>query len=134
MDYNKAVNELYESKISENTHEDMFIKKLIANVNIGLLEKCFNKVSRGYLFENKAECQHYQAIAGGSMHLIQKIEERVVVKPVLDHGLDFGLDPLDPPSDSESGAPKSHIFQAVGDPLHVLSRKAQAQLKMASDT
>ena len=63
------------------------------------------------------------------MHLIQKIEERVEVKLVFEHGLDFGIDPLDPPSDCESEAPKSHMFQAVGDPLYVLARKAQTQLK-----
>ena len=68
------------------------------------------------------------------MHLIQQIEERVEIKPVFDHGLDFGLDPLDPPTDDESEGLSSHMFQAVGDPLYVLSRKAQTQLKMASDT
>ena len=129
VDYNKAVNELYETTISDNKHEDTFIKKLVANVNIGLLEKCFNKVSRGYLFQDKAECQHYQAILGGTMHVIQKIEERVEVKPFFDHGLDYGIEPLDPPSDDEAEELTSHLFMTVGAPLYVLVRKAQQQLK-----
>ena len=123
------MNELYETTISDNKHEDTFIKKLIANVNIGLLEKCFNKVSRGYLFQDKAECQHYQAILGGTMHVIQKIEERVEVKPFFDHGLDYGIEPLDPPSDDEAEELTSHLFVTVGAPLYVLVRKAQQQLK-----
>ena len=63
------------------------------------------------------------------MHLIQKIEERVEIKPVFEHGLDFGIEPLDPPSDCESEGLSSHMFEAVGDPLYVLARKAQTQLK-----
>ena len=38
--------------ISPDTNKDNYIKKLVANVNIGLLEKCFNKKSRGYLFQD----------------------------------------------------------------------------------
>ena len=39
VDYAKLVNELYESKVAEDDQQDVYIKKLVANVNIGLLEK-----------------------------------------------------------------------------------------------
>ena len=45
VDYNKAVNELYETTISDNKHEDTFIKKFLANVNIGLLENASIKLA-----------------------------------------------------------------------------------------
>ena len=75
VDYRKATYELYKTKISEDQNEDMLIKKLIANVNIGLLEKCFNKKTKGYLFRDKSECQRYQAMIGGTIHRISKIED-----------------------------------------------------------
>ena len=54
VDYAKLVADLYESRISENDQQDVYIKKLVANVNIGLLEKCSNKKSVGYLFQDYA--------------------------------------------------------------------------------
>ena len=39
VDYKKLVEELYATRISEDDQQDVYIKKLIANVNIGLLEK-----------------------------------------------------------------------------------------------
>ena len=53
VDYQKASDELYSSVISENKDEDVYIKKLVANVQIGLLEKCLNKASKGMLFDTK---------------------------------------------------------------------------------
>ena len=73
VDYAKLVNELYESKVSENDQQDVYIKNLVANVNIGLLEKCSNKKSVGYLFQDYEECKFYQAQYGGVIHSIQKI-------------------------------------------------------------
>ena len=39
VDYKKIVEDLYNFSISENNEEDIYIKKLIANINYGLLEK-----------------------------------------------------------------------------------------------
>ena len=74
VDYAKLVNELYESNISENDQQDVYIKKLVANVNIGLLEKCSNKKSNGFLFQDYEECKFYQAQYGGTIHSIQKLK------------------------------------------------------------
>ena len=38
VDYAKLVSELYESKISADEQQDVYVKQLIANVNVGLLE------------------------------------------------------------------------------------------------
>ena len=72
VDYATLVNELYETKISDNDVHDVYIKKLVANVNIGLLEKCYNRKSVGYLFRNYDECKFHQAQYGGSIHTVQK--------------------------------------------------------------
>ena len=72
VDYAKLVGELYESKVLENDQQDAYIKKLVASVNIGLLEKCSNKKSVGYLFQDYDECKFHQAQYGGSIHSIQK--------------------------------------------------------------
>ena len=58
MHYKTAIQELYDSTTSADETQDTHthIKKLIANVNIGLLEKCFDRKSRGFLFEDLAEC------------------------------------------------------------------------------
>jgi hypothetical protein len=43
VDYKQIVDDLYNSKISDNTEEDKYIKKIIPNINFGLLEKSWNK-------------------------------------------------------------------------------------------
>ena len=104
--------------ISQGSNKDTYIKKLVANVNIGLLEKCFNKTSRGYLFQDLSECQHYQAKMGGTIHVLHKIEDAL-------EALDFGLDD----GTSNEGIRETHIFKQSGDPLYVLVIKAEALLK-----
>jgi hypothetical protein len=52
VDYAKLVDELYETKIADDDRQDVYIKKLIANVNICLLEKYSDKKTVGYLFQD----------------------------------------------------------------------------------
>jgi hypothetical protein len=47
VDHQEAIDELFKMSISPDGNKDTYIKKLVANVNLGLLEKCFNKKSRG---------------------------------------------------------------------------------------
>ena len=111
VDYAKLVNELYESKVAENDQQDVYIKKLVANVNIGLLEKCSNKKSTGYLFQDYDECKFYQAQYGGVIHSIQKIED---VSEILERS-PLGLD-----DDCEMiGSIVSFKFVYCGDPYFV---------------
>jgi hypothetical protein len=83
VDYKKIINKLYNSTISNNESEDIYIKKLIANVNIGMLEKSQNKVEQSYLYDDIAEAQYYQTKCGGNINVLQHF------KSYLDSNLDI---------------------------------------------
>ena len=121
VDYAKLVEELYETKISDNEQHDIYIKNLIANVNIGLLEKCYNKKSVGYLYKDYDECKHYQAQFGGSIHNIQQIADISTVAATSTLGLDDGVDEVMPTIVTK--------FAEVGQPFYVLALKAERQLR-----
>ena len=115
------VDELYESKISEDEQQDAYIKKLIANVNIGLLEKGYNRKSVGYLFHDYEECKYYQAQYGGAIHSIQKIEDVSEI---------FERSPLGLDDDIETTGPViSYKFVHQGSPYFILVLKAEKQLR-----
>ncbi len=110
--------ELCETKISDNDVHDVYIKKLVANVNIWMLEKCYNRKSVGYLFRNYDECKFHQAQYGGSIHNTQQIAD---ISTVLDRsplGLDDGID-------TTVGQVVSYKFEQVGEPYFVLVLKAE---------
>ena len=48
--YNKLVKELFETVLSSDAEDDKYCKKLVANVNFGLLEKGKNKVQKSNIF------------------------------------------------------------------------------------
>jgi hypothetical protein len=121
VDYATLVKTLYETKISDNAQKDVYIKKLIANVNIGMLEKCSNKKSVGYLFHNLDECKYYQAQYGGAIHSIQKIEDVSEVLERSNLGLDDGIEVVGPVVNFK--------FEQRGEPFFVLVIKAQKRLR-----
>jgi len=121
VDYKKLVDELYSTRISEDDDHDVYIKKLIANVNIGLLEKSFNRKSAGYLFQDLDEAKYYQAQYGGNVHMLQKIEHVKTICEASPLGLDDGIQNLTPI--------ESVKFRCAGIPFYVLVLQAQAQLK-----
>ena len=96
VDYKTIVDDLWKTHISDNDAEDRSSKKMIANVNIGLLEKGTNKAHKGFMFTDINECKHYQEKYGGTNHRIQQEDEiEFVLNPEeLSSGshLDFGLD------------------------------------------
>ena len=115
------VDELYDAKISDDPVQDVYVKKLIANVNIGLLEKCFNKKSTGFLFHDYDECKFYQAQCGGVIHSVQRIEDVSEVFERSPLGLDDGVDMI---------GPIVHVkFEHRGSPYFVLVLKAERQLR-----
>ena len=63
--------------IGDNIEEDKKFKKLIANLNIGLLEKSQNTVSTCTVFNTESEARHFQLKYGGTIHSIQEVEEIV---------------------------------------------------------
>jgi hypothetical protein len=84
--YSDIVDNLYSTKISDNDKEDKYLKKIIANVNIGLLEKGVNKAEKSTMFDSLETARHYQAQYGGSIRSLRKSEE---VKELIDE--DFKL-------------------------------------------
>ena len=70
VDYRKITAELWKTDISDKPAEDIRIKKLIANVNFGLLEKNTNKAHKGYAFDTLKEALYYQNKIGGKINRI----------------------------------------------------------------
>ena len=67
VDYSKIIGDLWKSKISNDPDEDKQIKKTIANINFGLLEKSNNTRQRSRIFKSLREACHYQNIYGGKV-------------------------------------------------------------------
>ena len=59
VDYRKITVELWKTDISGKPAEDIRIKKSIANVNFGLLEKNTNKAHKSYAFDTLKEALYY---------------------------------------------------------------------------
>ena len=57
--YEDIVSELYNStnKISDSDEENNALKKIIANVQFGLLEKSYNKLSKSFVFDTTEKMQ-----------------------------------------------------------------------------
>ena len=69
VDYRKITVELWKTDISDKPAEDIRIKKSIANVNFGLLEKNTNKAFKSYAFDTLKEALYYQSKTGGKERL-----------------------------------------------------------------
>jgi hypothetical protein len=121
VDYGSLVEELYVFLISGNAQTDFYIKKLVANVSIGLLEKGTNRRTSGYLFKDLTECNQFQTEHGGVVHRIQKIEDRCIVYDKSLLGLDDGIENIKPI--------ESWKFEQVGEPCYVLVMKAEKQMR-----
>ena len=70
VEYRKITKELWQTDISDKCPEDVKIKKLIANVNLGLLEKSTNTSSRSYAFDSLREALYYQQQLGGKINKV----------------------------------------------------------------
>ena len=66
------IDELYNTPICDDKNEDSKIKKMIANVVIGLLEKSFNKVQNSKLYDSLDIAMYHQKQDGGHIGLLQK--------------------------------------------------------------
>ena len=74
-DYKKIVKALVETHISDDAQEDTKLKKEIANVNIGLLEKGVTTAQKSVLFKDLREAQLYQHMYGGQINIIKQFEK-----------------------------------------------------------
>ena len=69
------INDLYNSKISDDVDEDVAPKKYVANIVIGLLEKSHHETNRSYLFDSQEEIEKYYAKFGGSASIIKRFKD-----------------------------------------------------------
>ena len=72
VDNKNIVNELWNTNISEDNEEDKRIKKLIAHVNYGLLEKGGATDQKSTVFKNLKEAISYQTEYGGKIHKLTR--------------------------------------------------------------
>ena len=68
---NKSITDkLWNTNISSKKMEDAKIKKLIANINIGLLEKNTNKAQKSLVFDTLSEAIYHQQTLGGTINAL----------------------------------------------------------------
>ena len=72
VDYENIVSELWNTKISDKPKQDAKIKKTIANVNFGLLEKSTNKKQKSISFNSLEEALYYRNIYEGRVFVIEE--------------------------------------------------------------
>ena len=76
VNYDNIIEELYNENISDDKNIDIYIKKLIGNVNFGLLEKSYNKIVDSHIYDSLEEATLYQSKLGGVIHTLQQYEEQ----------------------------------------------------------
>ena len=72
VDYKGIVNELWETQLGCNEDDDKQIKKKIANINFGMLEKSNNTAQRSVVFNSLKEACHYQRKYGGRIYALEE--------------------------------------------------------------
>ncbi len=94
-------------------------KKSKANVNIGVLEKSYNRKSKSFIFTKLSECQHYQAKYGGAIHIIQKLKQT-------EESIKSSLD------EDQVGLTRGFELTRVGDSNDILLINSVSQLRHGS--
>ena len=85
----ELVDELYETHISHNQHENKQLQETIANTAIGLLGKSINKSTKSKIFTDLATAEHYQAKYGGDIPGMKQYQDTATQTI---HALDSGID------------------------------------------
>ena len=70
VNYRKIANDLWDTNISDHPPDHAKAKKLIANVNFGLLEKCTSKSCKSFAYDSLREALYYQQQVGGKINKI----------------------------------------------------------------
>ena len=69
----KIVDALWKANISQDEYEEKKIKKSIANINFGLLEKSHNTAQISKMFSSLRECCYYQSVFVGKVRTRSKV-------------------------------------------------------------
>ena len=72
--YKKAIDDLYRANMSDDREEDNKIKKTLANIAFGLLEKSFNRKTVSRMFDGIKEALHHQKKYGGKIYVMDEVE------------------------------------------------------------
>ena len=113
LDTGKIIKTLWDSKISPDADEDKTIKKLIANVNFGLMEKSTNKVQCSKMYESLDVAKFHQQKYGGKISILTKYHEEFEVNP-----LDFGEEDVEETRTWKQDEKKYYILN-VSDKAHM---------------
>ena len=77
VNYKSIVDELWETQLGDDEEDDKQIKKKIANINFGMLEKSNNTAQRSDIFNSLKEACYYQKEHGGRIYALHEdIHER----------------------------------------------------------
>jgi hypothetical protein len=98
VDYKQIVQDLYSTEIDEDGKMDKYCKKLIANVNCGLLEKSSNKAQKSKIFKTLSEARYHKGIYGGKISVLKRFNEETI--ETLDP-LNAGIDGIEPTLSTE---------------------------------
>ena len=74
VNYKKLVDDLWKLKLDEDDEKDKQKKKMIACINIGLLEKQTNKAKKSIVFSKMVDAFYYQEIYGGDINIITETQ------------------------------------------------------------
>ena len=74
VNYKKIVDELWKLKLDEDEEKDKLKKKMIACINIGLLEKQTNKAKKSIVFSKMVDAFYYQEKFGGDINIITETQ------------------------------------------------------------
>ena len=108
------IDTLWDTEISNDLEEDKGIKKLIANVNFGLLEKSNNKVQKSKIYETLDEAKYYQEQFGGRINILSKFHE------------EFEIDDYDMGTDNP---PLTQVWKEDEKKYYILNISDKAYLK-----
>ena len=71
VNYKKLIDELWSLKFDDDEVKDKDIKKMIGNINFGLLEKQSNTVKKSIVFRKMIDAFYYQEKYGGDINVIR---------------------------------------------------------------
>ena len=72
--YKKAIDDLYRAEMSNDKEEDNKIKKTLANIGFGLLEKSYNRKTVSRMFDGIKEALYHQKRYGGRIYVMDDVE------------------------------------------------------------
>ena len=72
--YKRAIDDLYRANMSDDREEDNKIKKTLANIAFGMLEKSFNRKTVSRMFDGIKEALHHQKKYGGKIYVLDEVE------------------------------------------------------------